>query len=258
MSGRFSSCNPNLQNIPSRHAVIGPLLRGLFIPEDGCVWRRQDYSQIEFRLLAHYAVGPRAEEVRERYRQDPRTDYHDVTQHMVRDMTGVALERKPAKNINFGFVYGMGKDKLIASLGVSRDLGERLYEAYFEALPFVRRTYKSAERLGKRRGYIRTVLHRRARFPNPDDARKALNRLLQGGAADILKRAMRDMYRAGVLRVLGAPHLTVHDELDWSDPQTPESAEAFAEAEHIMVSCVKLRVPLLLDVATGANWGECK
>lgn len=259
VSGRFSSSDPNLQNIPVRHRVIGPLLRSLFIPEPGCRWRRQDHNQIEYRGLAHYAVGRGADKIRETYRLNPRTDYHELTIEMVRDATSVVLDRRPAKNLNFGLVYGMGKGKLTRSLGVSLDVGERLYNAYHTSIPAVKATYNSAARLARRRGYIRTLLGRRRHFEGGEGAHRALNGVLQGTAADILKKGMRDMHAAGITKVLGAPHLTVHDELDWSDPQTRESEEAFLELENnILVNCVKLRVPLLVNVSTGANWGEAK
>lgn len=257
VSGRFSSSNPNLQNIPSRDKVLGPLLRSLFVPEAGCRWRRADYSQIEYRLLVHDAVGPGAEALREMYRTDPRTDFHEMTRGMVLKEAGVEMDRKPAKNLNFGLVYGMGREKTTRSLGVSQDLGERLYDAYFEAMPSVKRTYKSAERLARRRGYIKTLLKRRRRFVDGEGTHKALNARLQGGAADVMKKAMVDCYRAGVFDATGIPHLTVHDELDWSDDGTERAAEGFREAERIMTTCVPLRVPLLLEMSTGAHWGEC-
>lgn len=258
VSGRFSSSNPNLQNIPSRDEELGPMIRSLFIPEEGCTWRKADHSQIEYRLLTHYAVGPGADEMRARYRDDPTTDYHEMTVELVRERTSVELGRKPAKNLNFGLVYGMGKDTLMRSLGVGLDLAEQLYEAYFTALPAVKKTYKSAERLARRRGYIKTVLGRRRRFVDDEPTHKALNSALQGGAADIIKRGMVDCYKAGVFDVTGVPHLTVHDELDWSDDGTPEYAEAMREAERILVECVPLRVPLRLGVDTGTTWGDCK
>lgn len=257
VSGRFSCSNPNLQQIPVRHKVIGPLLRGLFIPERGCRWRKQDYNQVEYRGLAHYAVGRRSDEIRERYNKDRETDFHQTTITMVDEYTGIVLDRRPAKNINFGLTYRMGEDKLIRSLGVSMDMGKRLYSAYHQAMPFVNATAKGAERLAKRRGYIKTILKRRRRFKDPEKAYSALNALLQGTAADIIKKGMRDMWKAGLCdeRVIGVPHLQVHDELDWSDPDTPESKEAFKEVEHILETCVPLRVPLLVDVAIGENWG---
>jgi len=274
VSGRLSSSNPNLQNIPSRDPVLGPMLRSLFIPEEGCVWRRADYSQIEYRLLVNDAIGKtpearrNAEAMRERYRQDPTTDYHAATVDMVREETAVELGRGAAKNLNFGLVYGMGKEKTTRSLGVSPDLGRRLYEAYFTAMPAVKDTYRSAQRLAERRGYIKTILGRRRRFElveggtkygeQRDGTHKALNARLQGSAADVMKKAMVDCHKAGVFAATGIPHLTVHDELDWSDPQTKESAEAFREAERIMVECIPLKIPLMIDVSVGANWGDCK
>lgn len=274
VSGRLSSSNPNLQNIPARDPTLGPMLRSLFIPEEGCLWRRADYSQIEYRLLAHDAVGRTLEEkrnaeaMRARYQADATTDFHSATEEMVREHTGVELGRKAAKNLNFGLVYGMGKDKTTRSLGVSPDLGTRLYDAYFAAMPAVKHTYRSAQRLAERRGYIKTILGRRRRFElveggtkygeQRDGTHKALNARLQGSAADVMKKAMVDCHKAGVFAATGVPHLTVHDELDWSDPRTKESAEAFAEAERIMTQCIPLRVPLMVDVSVGANWGECK
>lgn len=263
VSGRFSSSDPNLQNIPVRHKVIGPMLRGLFIPEPGCIWRKQDYDQVEYRGLVHYARGrttrekTNAEQLRKQYQEDPTTDFHKLTTRMVQEIAGVALDRRPAKNLNFGLVYGMGKDKLKRSLGVSADLAERLYEAYFQSMPAVKATYNEADRIARRRGYVLTHLKRRRRFAEGESTHKALNAVLQGTAADIMKKAMRDIYKAGLTKLLGAPHLTVHDELDWSDPQTRESNEAFAEVERIMVECVQLRVPLRVSVSTGKDWGSC-
>lgn len=267
VTGRLSSSNPNLQNIPSRNKELAPLLRGLFIPEEGCRWRRADHSQIEYRLLVHYAVGRGAEAMRERYRLDPDTDYHDLTIAMVQEGTGITLDRRPAKNLNFGLVYGMGKEKLTRSLGVSPDVGAQLYEAYFEALPAVRETLQSAQRLAARRGYIKTILGRRRRFNRLETdqfgveqrshTHKALNACLQGGAADIIKKGMVDCFEAGVFEVTGVPHLTVHDELDFSDENTAATEQAFKETKHILETCVSLQVPLEVKMDVGATWGDC-
>jgi DNA polymerase I-like protein with 3'-5' exonuclease and polymerase domains len=268
VSGRFSSSNPNLQNIPARDPVLAPLLRGLFIPDDGCLWHRGDYSQIEYRLLAHDAVGPGAEEIRQRYLKDPRVNYHRATMEMVAAQTEVLLEYKAAKNFNFGMVYGMGKGKILSSLDIQYELALRLYDAYHEANPYVKDTFNSAKRLANRRGFIRTLLGRRRRFPHWAEneysqvnervgIQKALNARLQGGAADIMKKAMVDIYEAGIYEVVGVPHLTVHDELDGDDDGSPQARQAYAEAKHIMEHCVELKVPLLVEESTGANWGEC-
>lgn len=258
VSGRFSSSNPNLQNIPARDKVLGPLLRSLFIPRAGCRWRKMDYSQIEYRLLAHYGLGRGAEEIRQRYRSDPRTDYHSLTAELVRHFTGIELERGPTKGINFGLVYGMGRDKLLRSLGLGPEIGAQLYNAYFEANPSVRHTSQAAERIAKRRGYVTTILGRRRRFPDGSGTHKALNAVLQGSAADVMKKGMLDCYRAGVFKVTGTPHLTVHDELDWSDDNTPAAQAAFKEAQWLLENCVPLKVPLVVESLSGANWGACK
>lgn len=269
VSGRFSSSNPNLQNIPSRDEVIGPMLRGLFIPEEGCSWRRSDYSQIEYRMLAHFATGDGADTIRQRYRDDPRTDFHALTIDMVREVTGIELGRKAAKNLNFGLVYGMGKDKTVRSLGVDEATGARLYDAYFTAFPSVRATNKAAQRLAQRRGYVKTILGRRRRFNRMEKdpghggesrtgVHAALNASLQGSSADIIKRAMVQCYEGGVFADTGIPHLTIHDELDWSNDRSERAQVAFMEAKRVMQECVPCNVPILTEEAEGANWGECK
>lgn len=275
VSGRFSSSNPNLQNIPARHPVIAPMIRSLFIPEQGCRWKRADYSQIEYRLLTHDMIGVTeharkvADAMRARFNNDPSTDYHKMTQLLVKEITGIELERRPSKNLNFGLVYGMGKEKLIRSLGVSTEIGNRLYEAYFDALPCVKDTLQSAQRLASRRGYIKTLLGRRRRFNRMEEGKyggeqrqgthAALNARLQGGAADIMKKAMVDCFEAGLFAedACGIPHLTVHDELDWSDTGSKWADDAFTEAKHVMENCVKLKIPLMVDIDEGENWGAC-
>jgi DNA polymerase I-like protein with 3'-5' exonuclease and polymerase domains len=259
VTGRFSSNSPNLQNIPARNPVIGPMLRSLFIPEEGCTWLRGDHSQIEYRLLVHYAVGKGAEELRRRYNEDSSVNFHRLTQEMVKTYTGVELEYKASKNFNFGLCYGMGKEKIMRTLDVPMDLAERLYNAYFEALPSVKKTYQSAQRLASRRGYIKTILGRRRRFTGDDPGvHKALNACLQGGAADILKKGMLDCWNAGLFGddACGVPHLTVHDELDFS--KAPGREAAFAACQRIMETCVKLRVPMGFAMSEGVNWGSCE
>jgi len=304
ISGRFSSSNPNLQNLPSRDPYLAPLIRGCFEP-DTVQWRRGDYDQGEYRMLAHYARGPKSDWVRERYNLYPdSTDFHDTAQELVQDVTGIQLGRKPTKNINFGLTFGMGKNKLIRSLGVDQTRGEELYGAYHRGLPFVKRTFDMAMNTASTRGYVKTLLGRVAvfdlwepadfelrqvvqahpdrdyvvdmvqksieaaraageRIPRPGVTRafthKALNRVLQGSLADYMKKAMVDLWEAGICDALGAPLIQVHDELNWDDPCTAESAEAFAEAQRIMVRAVpKLRVPMSVSWETGPDWGNVK
>jgi len=303
VSGRFSSSNPNLQNIPSRDEILAPLVRGLFIPEDGHQWRRFDWSQIEYRMLVHHAIGESGEEARQLYRTKPDTDFHKATQKQVLDLTGKDLGRKPTKNINFGLVYGMGIPTLAKGLGLPEEFVRDLFEHYHKAVPFVKETFNLASSLASRRGYVKTILGRRARFDQweygkflypaqkkrmidsgevADDyfdtvtsqaaaaekwkgcfqrafTHKALNRVLQGGAADGMKKAMVEIWESGTCDVVGPPLLTVHDELDFDDPMTVESEEAFEEIKYIMEHCLpQVKVPLIADEEKGPDWGHLK
>lgn len=304
ISGRFSSSNPNLQNLPSRDPYLAPLIRGCFEP-DTVQWRRGDYDQGEYRMLAHYARGPKSDWVRERYNLYPdTTDFHDTAAELVYEVTQIELGRKPTKNFNFGMTFGMGKKKMIRGLGLDLTRGEELYDAYHTGLPFVKRTFDMAMQTATTRGFVKTLLGRVAvfdqwepadfelryvvpaspdrdkvvetvqkyiaaaresgeRVPRPGVVRaythKALNRVLQGSLADYMKQAMVNLWEAGICDVLGAPLIQVHDELNWDDPCTKESEEAFAEAQRILVSAVpKLRVPMSVSWETGPDWGSVK
>lgn len=281
VSGRFSSSHPNLQNIPARDEELGPLIRSLFIPDPGEIWFSDDWSQIEFRLLVHYGIGASADKIREQYRTDRSTDFHKF----VSELTGI--ERKPAKNINFGLVYGMGETTMAANLGQPLAVVKPMFRTYHDTVSFVKDLYNLCDRRARQRGWIRTILGRRRRWDrwestNWDTAKKdgsfseqearekyehrvrrahtnkALNALLQGSAADIMKKAMVDIWEAGICDTLGAPLLTVHDELNWSVPQTKEAFQAHDEAGRIMEECVSLKIPLIADTGQGDSWGAAK
>ena len=281
---RFSSTNPNLQAQPSRDEESKKVVRGVFVPDDDEDWEQCDWSQIEYRALTHYAVGPGSDDARRQYQEDPTTDFHDMCHRMAMEVDARMKEhnRKRIKNVNFGVTYGAGDAKTAQTLGMALHDAQAFLEAYDAALPFVKRTYREAESLAQNRGYIKTILGRRQRFDLWAPRRgyaipytyeravkeygqsvvrqgcyKALNRLLQGGAADIMKKAMVMIWRSGVCKVLGPPLLTVHDELDWSKPRTPEGETAIKEVLHIMETAVKMKVPLYVDRASGLNWGEC-
>lgn len=287
VSGRFSSSHPNLQNIPARDEELGPMIRALWVPEPEEDWASDDYSQIEFRLAVHYGRGDSAERVRERYRTDPKVDFHAVVAGMCE------IDRKYAKGINFGLVYGMGEPTMAAQLG--RELSEvrPVFEQYHTAMPFIRELYDSAQKRGANRGYVKTLLGRRRRFMQYEAARwvdaseraknpaffapcgkeeaierhtrvrrsgtqKSLNAVLQGGAADFIKKAMVDIWEAGICDVLGAPLLQVHDELDWSIPRTSEAREAHRSAVQMMEQAIHLSLPLMVDSKIVENWGAAK
>jgi DNA polymerase I-like protein with 3'-5' exonuclease and polymerase domains len=270
VSGRFSSSYPNLQNIPIRDEELGPLIRAMFIAEFGKKWWKFDWSQIEFRLAIHHAARLKlrgADIVVDQYMNDPNTDYHEV----VAKITG--LKRKFAKNINFGIIYGLGIDALADSLGVTIEEAERMYRDYLKRVPFIGDLRTRAMDAASKYGYINTLSGRFRRFdvwekkgiylphkfPGAKRAftHKALNARLQGDAADIMKTAMVDSWESGIFDddMLGAPHLTVHDELDGSFEDTPQSRECLLELKHIMETCTQLLVPLRADGGTGPNWG---
>ena len=272
VTGRFSYSNPNLQQIPARHGEIGPMIRSLFIPEQDALWGAFDYSSQEPRIVVHYSklMGFRgASDFAEQYNADARTDFHQ----MAADIVGVP--RKQAKDINLGLFYGMGSKKLAASLGLEFEDAKELFAQYHEKVPFVRELSDYAINRASQKGVIRTVLGRRCRFdkwePNkygswkpmtyqeayaehgPAIKRaftyKALNKLIQGSAADQTKAAMVALADEGIL-----PMIQVHDELDVS----VESEDQAKKITEIMQDCVKLEVPSVVDAEFGPNWGEAK
>lgn len=286
--GRFSSSNPNLQNISARDKVWAPIVRSLFLPDEGDEWERHDQSQMEYRLQAHYAVGPGAAECRESYIKDPKTDYHKLAATMMNIDPEDEVERKRVKNINFAKGYGAQAPRLADLMNCSIREAEEFIKRYESALPFTVETFKKAQRTAAEKGYITSILGRRGRFhlfePSNNsrmkrDQRKpplrhdaalklygpgitrantytALNNLLQFGNADYTKKVMVDVWESGCSKVLGAFLLQVHDELDYSVPKTRLGDEAAKEARHIMEHAIKLRVPVLVDAKRGENWAK--
>ena len=271
VTGRFSMSNPNLQQIPARHPELGPMIRSIFIPEDKCKWGSFDYSQQEPRILVHYAKLQNLEgvdEIVDAYQKGD-ADFHQV----VADMAGI--ERKQAKTINLGLMYGMGKNKLMAELGLMKESAEKLIKQYHTKAPFVKKLMENVSRKANDRGKIRTLLGRACHFdlwqpvqfgvfkPLPlEQARKeydeplkraftykALNKLIQGSAADMTKKSMVALYENGII-----PHIQIHDEVDISI----ESVQKAEEIITIMESAVKLEVPNKVDYEQGDNWGEIK
>jgi DNA polymerase I-like protein with 3'-5' exonuclease and polymerase domains len=271
VTGRFSYSNPNLQQIPARNKELGPAIRSLFIPEEGHTWGCFDYSQQEPRLVVHYATLQNlygVDEVLESYKGG-NADFHTIVADMAE------IPRSQAKTINLGLFYGMGKNKLQAELGVSKDKAEDLFRQYHNKVPFVKQLMDNVMQRAQDRGRIRTLLGRLCRFhlwePNqfgihkalPHDAAltehgpgikraytyKALNKLIQGSAADMTKKAMLELYKEGII-----PHVQVHDELDIS-VKSKEHAEKII---NIMEDAVSLEIPNKVDYESGPNWGIIK
>lgn len=275
VTGRLSMANPNLQQVPARHEVIGPMVRSLFLPEEDEMWASNDFSSQEPRLLVHYASLlslPGADVMVDAYRKDPNTDFHQ----MVADMAGI--KRKAAKTIGLGLMYGMGKNKLAGSLDLSLDEASELIDNFHRNVPFLKGTVNAVmNRIDHAAsgGSIRTLLGRKCRFPLWEPMEwgvnkalpreqaiieygqrikragtyKGLNRLIQGSAADQTKAAMVALAKAGL-----TPILQVHDEVALS-VQSKEQAE---EGARIMAEAVRLEVPSRCDVEVGPSWGEAK
>jgi len=269
VTGRFSYSNPNLQQIPARNKELGPAIRSLFIPEEGHTWGCFDYSQQEPRLVVHYAALQNlygVDEVLDAYNKGD-ADFHTIVADMAE------IPRSQAKTINLGLFYGMGKNKLQAELGISKDKAGELFAQYHHRVPFVKRLMDNVMQRAQSRGQIRTLLGRLCRFhlwePNqfgihkalpheqaiqehgPGIKRaytyKALNRLIQGSAADMTKKAMIELYKEGI-----TPHIQVHDELDISVDGNAD------KIKQIMEDAVNLEVPNKVDYESGPNWGQIK
>ena len=272
VTGRFSYSNPNLQQVPARNAEIGPMIRGLFLPEEGEMWGAFDYSSQEPRLVVHYASLLKfsgAQDFADEYNKDPLTDFHQ----MAADIVGVP--RKQAKDINLGLFYGMGKNKLAEQLGLDLDSARDLFSEYHGKVPFVQQLADYAIQRASTKGVIRTLLGRKCRFdkwePNAYGTHKpmtykdayaehgpaikrsftykALNRLIQGSAADQTKSAMVELHKEGI-----TPLIQVHDELDISvaDEQTAQ------KIKEVMETCVTMQIPSVVDAEFGPSWGDAK
>lgn len=272
VSGRLSMSNPNLQQLPARNKDFGPLIRGLFLPEEGHKWGSFDYSQQEPRLVVHYAASigegyEGSQELVEAY-TNADADFHQT----VADLVGI--DRKQAKTIGLGLMYGMGKNKLANMLGVSFDEAKELINKYNKRAPFVKLLSDRCMQKANSEGVIRTKLGRKCRFEmwEPKDfgvhtperfenasakygssnikrafTYKALNRLIQGSAADQTKQAVVECHKNGF-----TPILQIHDELCFNLADD----EDVSKIKRVMEDCVKLKVPSVVDVAIGKDFGE--
>ena len=281
VSGRISMSNPNLQQIPARDPELGPMIRSLFLPEEGEQWAAIDFSQQEPRILVHYAhvygkmrgVPLRgAKEFVSTYNENPETDFHTMVAEMAN------IPRKQAKTIGLGMMYGMGVNKLSEELDLSVEEAKSLTKQYHDRVPFVKGLLTGVmNRLNEKSsgGSLHSILGRKCRFdlwePDTFDMNKALpyrkavdeygpttrlkraytykalNRLIQASAADMTKKAMVDLYKQGML-----PMLQIHDEIAMS-VNTVDEAHAVAK---VMEEAVPLEVPLKCDVEIGPSWGE--
>ena len=271
VSGRLSYSNPNLQQVPARNKELGTKIRSLFKPETGLQWGSFDYSQQEPRLVVHYAssIGfPGSDKLVKAYEKE-NADFHQT----VAEMAGIP--RSQAKTINLGIFYGMGARKLSNELGIETDEAKLLLQEYNQRVPFVKQLANRCMESAEKYGSIRTIRGRKCRFDKWEPMAwglfksetyesaiekygknnikragtyKALNRLIQGSAADQVKVAMIECYKAGYL-----PLIQIHDELCFNI----RPAKDADEIKKIMEDCIsELKVPSLVDVAIGKDWGS--
>ena len=274
VSGRLSMSNHNLQQVPARNKDFGPKIRSLFVPEKGYKWGSFDYSQQEPRMTVHYAasIGDGYEgsnELVEAY-QNASADFHQT----VADLVGI--ERTQAKTIGLGLMYGMGKNKLAISLGVTKDEADELIIKYNKKVPFIKKLSDRCKYAADEKGVIRTKKGRKCRFDlwetrdfglhiaekyedavakyGKDNIKraytyKALNRLIQGSSADQTKQSMLDCYNAGHL-----PMLQIHDELCFNVKDDNHAQKI----KNIMQESIKFKVPSVVEYGLGESWGDAK
>jgi DNA polymerase-1 len=255
ISGRFSSSNPNLQQIPSvenqtKRNGADYLIRELFIPDDGMLLLDSDAKQIELRVFAHFA---NSKVVLDAYAADQNTDFHQVVCDMVQRFKP-GFTRKDTKNLSFAILFGAGIGKTAEMLGVDEDAAKAMRDTYFEAFPEVRRLMTLASKTATERGYVHTMLGRRSRFPNAQRTHKALNAAVQGTAADLNKMALVELY-AERKRLGVKMRLTIHDEIlaDVADEFAARKVTELLDRQRI-----PMRVPILWDTRTAKNWAGCK
>ena len=273
VSGRLSYSNPNLQQLPSRNKEIKKKIRGLFLPDEGETWGSFDYSQQEPRIASHYAfkLGCQgSQSIVEEYQKNPNADFHNIVADIAE------IERDQAKTINLGLFYGMGVNKLSNELQVDVTVAKEILSAYNSRVPFVKDLATRVSNYANSEGYVSTLKGRKCRFElwepttfgvfkalPKDQAEikygkhhhlqragtyKALNRLIQGSAADQTKQAMIELYKEGL-----TPLIQIHDELTLSFDGSEETKNKIME---IMQNCISLSVPSKVDCDVGKSWGE--
>ena len=271
VSGRISMSNPNLQQLPARNKEYSSKIRSLFLPEENYKWGSFDYSQQEPRMVVHYAasIGEGYEGSQELVRayENASADFHQTVAELV------GIERSQAKTIGLGLMYGMGKNKLANSLGLSKEEAEILISKYNRKVPFVKLLSDRCMKKANEEGIIRTKKGRKCRFDlwetrdfglhsaetfenavakyGKDGIKraftyKALNRLIQGSAADQTKQAIVSCYEAGYL-----PILQIHDELCFNVKAGDE-----LKIKHIMENCMEFKVPSVVDISIGDDFGQ--
>lgn len=291
-TGRFASSTPNLQNIPVR-SKLGKLIREIFVAHHGHMrWRKFDYSQIEYRMLAHFATneknGASADQLRAEYNANPNTDYHNRVMLKFAAKAGINLDamtpeekdtfRKPIKNVNFGLLYGQTEKALALKSGLTQLQAREFFADYHQSAPYVKSTMEAIEGEVYGKGFVQTIIDRRTRFNLWESsgrertqalpyhaalreyggairrayAYRGVNYKLQGSAADVIKIAMDNAHTQGIFDVIGYPLLQVHDELDFSEI---DDSPAQTEAYAYLTHVLENSVKLNVPVKVDSSHG---
>lgn len=251
-TGRLSSSGPNMQQVPKRDKELAPIFRSIFVPEPGTVWQTNDYSQQEYRVFALYSGS---ETIIEGYRNG--VDIHQTVAEKLE------VERDPTgKRLNLGMLYWAGAPKIAGLLGISVERAQELRDWYDAEFPDVKQFLYRCQRAGKARGWVKTILGRRARFPDRELSYKGASRVIQGTCADIVKKKMTEVNNFLESETGGEFGLVlqVHDSLDWFLPPELERVNIYAKELMADMSTVhpKLdgKVPMVVDSASGPSWGH--
>lgn len=270
LTGRFSHKNPNLSQIPRRDPVIGPMLRSVFIADEGEDWHSLDWAAQEPRLMVHYAVKchdakavymtdprwgkserkefniPMIKELQQAYIDNPALDSHTYNKELIEEQTGTSLKRDVVKTIALGKAYGMGQAKLAESLHVTLDEAKKLSYAFNKGSPYLQALTKYCQYSFKTKGQIKTLGGRTLKYDGADH--KALNKLIQGSASDQLIFVLLKLYECDIIC-----NTAIHDELNFSG-----SLDAALKIKKVMEEEVKLEIPVVAELKSGKSWAEAK
>lgn len=248
VSGRLSSYRPNLQQVPKRNKELGMLFRSIFVPDEGMIWGDDDWSQMEYRLFAHYAG---IQQLIDGYNQGD-TDIHSY----VAELTG--LERDLAKRVNLALLYGMGPKTMADNLGISLNKAKSIRNTYYDRIPEAQTFHKRAEHIAATRGYVFSLLGRRRRFPDRRFAYKAISGICQSSNADAVKAKMVELH-SYFEENGGNLFFTTHDAFSYQVPK--DKPDAFSNVKNILEdfgpnSSIPLSVKIQIDHGQGSNWAE--
>ncbi|GHT59511.1 hypothetical protein FACS1894109_15570 [Spirochaetia bacterium] len=271
-TGRFSSSDPNGQNIPARSVLfegtereikIYKLCRECFLPDRGMWMGKMDFAGQENRLMAHFAVGDKGDFIREQYNKNPDFDEHDLVgeESGLYEEHGKKIGRKFIKNYRFGKAYGMQITTMMGYFGWTKEHAEHMDHVFSETAPWVKDTMDKVSDVIVKRGFIRTVAGRRCHLErfggkvNTRSAYKGFNKLIQGSGADLMKKAMVDMDEEGLTEIFPL-YLSIHDEIDFGVPRTKKALKMLPKLQSVMENTYKLSVPMRVDPELGPDWGH--